>query len=317
MMETRLLGRSGLRLTTLGFGGGPVGHAAGADADRLAQQTVEAAWEAGIRTFDTAPLYGRGNSERRLGAVLCTKPRDQFVLSTKVARFIRSGTVDELVYDYSRDGARIALEQSLERLGLDRADLVLIHDIDRWTHGENQPARFAEALDGAYRALTDLKAAGTVGAIGIGVNEWQVCDAFARRAPIDCVLLAGRHTILERDAAEYFLPYCTAASIGVIVGGPFNSGILATGAVAGATYNYGPVPPLLAGRVGRIEAICLSHGVPLAAAALAYPLLHPAVATVIPGMASAAEVFETTAWARLPVPPELWDALRDADLLRN
>jgi D-threo-aldose 1-dehydrogenase len=243
--------------------------------------------------------------------------REEFVLSTKVGRYFEPGSEDRLVYDYSRDGARRALDQSLTRLGLDRADIVLIHDIDRWTHGECQPARFGEALDGGYRALSDLKGEGVVRAIGIGVNEWQVCDAFVRRAPIDCVLLAGRHTLLEQDAAEYFLPICVEKGVGVIVGGPYNSGILATGVVTGATYNYGSAPPLLADRVRRLEAKCNGYGVPLPVAALAFPLLHPAVATVIPGMVSASEVAGTVAWAATNVPAGLWDELCAAGLIRD
>ncbi len=316
MIATRALGRSALRPTTLGFGGGPAGHLQGVGADQQVETAAAIAWQGGIRYFDTAPLYGRGNSERRLGRFLRTMPRDDFVVSTKVGRYFKE-TADgpQLVYDYSRAGALIAIEQSLERLGLDRIDIALIHDIDRWTHGEAQPARFGEALDGAYHALADLRAEGVVGAIGIGVNEWQVCDAFARRAPIDCVLLAGRHTLIEHAAAEFFLPFCVEEGIGVIVGGPFNSGILATGPVDGATYNYGLAPPLLAARVGEIEAVCAEHGVPLGAAALAYPLLSEAVVTVIPGLASAAEVTEVVAWAAHPIPPALWDALREQGLI--
>ena len=316
MILSRNLGRSPVRVTTLGFGGGAVGHLAGSDAGQQTLDAVATAWESGIRYFDTAPLYGRGRSELRLGAALRMRPREEFVLSTKIGRYVEPGTVDKLVYDYSRDGARRALDQSLERLGLDRADIVLIHDIDRWTFGEHQPTRFGEALDGAYRALSDLKAEGAIRAIGIGVNEWQVCDAFVQRAPIDCVLLAGRHTLIEQDAAEFFLPTCIEKGVGVIVGGPYNSGILATGPVAGATYNYGPAPALLADRVRRLQTLCEAYGVPLPAAALAFPLFHPAVATVVPGMASASDVAETVAWAAKDVPLRLWEALRDAGLIQ-
>ena len=256
----------------------------GRSTDEAAADTVAAAWEAGIRYFDVAPLYGHGRSETRLGRGLAEKPRAEFVLSTKVGRllrppaspnFERHGFIDtpdvEVVYDYSRDGALRSLEESLARLGLERADIVLIHDVDRWTHGDRQPQVFREALDGAYRALADLKAAGVVRAIGIGVNEWQVCRDFALRAPIDCVLLAGRYTLLEQEAAHEFLPLCVERGIGVIVGGPFNSGILATGPAAGAQYNYAPAPPAVLERVARIKGVVEAHGVSLPAAGAGVP----------------------------------------------
>jgi len=298
-----MLGRSGISVTTLGFGGGAIGNLSRAISDEEAAATVGAAWDAGIRTFDTAPLYGHGRSEQRIGHALGQRARCDFVLSTKVGRLLRHpagetfetrGFIDvphlEVVYDYRRDGAQRSVEESLQRLGLDRVDIALIHDIDRWTHGDRQPEIFAEALDGAYRALADLKAQGIVRAVGIGVNEWEVARDVALRVPIDCVLLAGRYTLLEQEARHEFLPLCVEQGIGVIVGGPFNSGILVTGPVAGARYNYAPAPPAVSERVGRIAAITQAHGVPLAAAALAFPLRHPAVSTVIPGLMSAEEV---------------------------
>ena len=192
---------------------------------------------------------------------------------------------------------------------------MLIHDIDRWTHGDDQPKAFAAALDGAYGALADLKAAGTVGAIGLGVNEWQVCRDFAERAPIDCVLLAGRYTLLEQEPAREFLPFCVERGIGVVIGGPFNSGILVTGAVPGAWYNYAPAPPDILDRVRRIEAVAARHGVSLPAAALAFPLRHPAVASVIPGMMTPGEVASAVANARTSILPALWDDLRAEGLV--
>jgi len=205
--ETRTLGRSGVRVTTLGFGGGPVGHLESDDAEAVAGATVDRAWDEGIRYFDTAPLYGLGRSERRLGSALGEHARDEFVVSTKVGRLLRPAGdakgVDrqaplEVVFDYGREGALASFEESLARLKLGRVDILLIHDIDGWTHGDRQPQAFAAALDGAYPILADLKARGLVRAIGIGVNEWRVCRDFAERAAIDCVLLAGRFTLLEQ-----------------------------------------------------------------------------------------------------------------------
>ena len=236
------------------------------------------------------------------------------------AGFDRHGFVDtpdrEIVYDYSRDGALRSLEESLERLKLDRVDVVLIHDIDRWTHGDEQPRRFAEALDGAYRALADLKAAGTIRAIGLGVNEWQVCRDFALRVPVDCFLLAGRYTLLEQESAEEFLPLCVERGIGVVIGGPFNSGILVTGPVPDAQYNYAPAPEPIRERARRLEAACRRHGVPLAAAALRFPLRHPAVAAVIPGLMTPDEVRWAAANLATLIPDALWSELAREGLVR-
>ena len=312
-MAARKLGRGGPSLTTIGFGGGPAGWLTGETADATASAAIEAAWVAGIRYFDTAPYYGYGNSERRLGGVLRSKPRADFVVSSKVGRLIKPrfeshNSAGQIVYDYSRDGALRSIEASLSRLGLDRIDIALIHDIDTWTHGEQQPTHFAAARDGAYRALADLKAEGHIAAIGLGVNEWQVCRDFAKSVPIDCCLLAGRLTLLEQNAAENFLPFCEREGIGLIIGGPFNSGILATGAIAGAQYNYAPAPADILARVRRLEAICKRYGVGLAAAALAYPLRFAAVTSVIPGMASAAEVGMMRTHCTT-IPAGLWDEL--------
>lgn len=318
--QTRQLGRARLRLTSLGFGGGPVGWRDTADVEEEAQSLLGSAWAAGVRYFDTAPYYGYGDSERRLGRFLTGQKRNDFVLSTKVGRLIRprfSGdrSPEKIVFDYSRDGSLRSIEESLQRLGLERVDIVLIHDIDRYTHKERQPQRFREALGGAYRALADLKEQGVVRAIGLGVNEWQVCRDFARQVPIDCFLLAGRHTLLEQEAQQEYLPEALERGIGVIVGGPYNSGVLASGAVPGALYDYAPAPAWVLERVGRIEAVCARFGVPLQAAALAFPFLHPAVTTVIPGMATVEELGKTLNLAGAAVPDELWATLAGEGLV--
>jgi D-threo-aldose 1-dehydrogenase len=309
----RTLGRSGLRLTSLGFGGGPVGWRQTPDADGAAEALLDDAWRAGIRYYDTAPFYGYGDSERRLGRSLARHARDDYILSTKVGRLIRPGHADErgapVVFDYSHAGTLRSIEESLERLGIGRIDIALIHDIDA-THGEAQPRRFREALDGAYPALADLKAQGAIRAIGLGVNEWPVCEAFAREVPVDCVLLAGQHSLLRQEALARFLPFCAQRGIGVIIGGPFNSGILASGPVPGALFDYAPASLEIRARVRRIAAVCARYGVALPAAALAFTLRHPAVSAVIPGFADAQELSAGLDWARAAVPDGLWKALR-------
>ena len=316
-------------LPRVGFGGAPLGNLYAPIPEPEAVAAVAAAYDAGVRYFDTAPLYGRGLSERRIGEALRGRPRDSFRISTKVGRLLREvpgRPVDgasrdlpalEVVYDYSEDGALRSLEASLERLSLDRVDTLFIHDIDRWTHGAAQPARFAEAMQGAYRALRRLRGEGTVTHIGVGVNEWEVCQQAAEAGDFDGFLLAGRYTLLEQEALQSFLPLCQRRGLFVVIGGPFNSGILATGAVAGATYDYRPAPPDILARVGRIETVCRRHRVPLAAAALQFPLAHPAVRAVIPGARSAAEVRQNLKLLRTPLPAALWDDLRSAALLRS
>jgi D-threo-aldose 1-dehydrogenase len=322
-------GRPDFLLDRIGFGGAPLGNLFTPIPEPDAIRAVTAAYEAGIRYFDTAPLYGRGRSEHRIGAALRSRPRDSFRISTKVGRLLRPTTgrpkddaaytdvpAFEVEYDYSEDGALRSLEASLERLGMDRVDTLFIHDIDRWTHGDAQPARFQEALTGAYRALRRLRAQGVVSAIGVGVNEWEVCQQAAESGEFDGFLLAGRYTLLEQEALASFLPLCERRGLFVVIGGPFNSGILATGAVEGATYNYRPAPPEIRARVARIEAVCRRHAVPLAAAALQFPLAHPAVRSVIPGARSADEVRTNLALLRVPIPVALWTDLRESGLLR-
>jgi D-threo-aldose 1-dehydrogenase len=317
----------GARLGPLGFGGAPLGNLFQPVAEAEAEATIDGAWAEGIRYFDTAPLYGHGLSERRLGRALSRRPRSDFIISTKVGRLLRpaDSAVDggvyrdipafEAVYDYSYDGALRSVEASLERLGLDRVDILYIHDIDRWTHGEDQPARYAEAMQGAYRALRRLRDEGVVAAIGLGVNEWEVCERAAREAEFDCFLLAGRYTLLEQAALASFLPLCVERSIWIALGGPFNSGILATGARPGATYNYAPAPPEVLERVARLEAVCRRHGTPLAAAALQFPLAHPVIRCVVAGARSVAEVEQNRALLDKKIPPDLWAELKAEGLI--
>jgi D-threo-aldose 1-dehydrogenase len=316
---SRLLARAG----PLGLGGAPLGNLYAPLADEEAQRTVEEAWRLGLRYFDTAPLYGHGLSEQRLGRALRGKPRDAFVLSTKVGRLLspdpappveRDGYVRGLPmaprFDYSHDGALRSIEQSLERLGLSRIDIVFIHDIDRHTHGAAaQPARFREAMDGAYRALERLRHEGVVGAIGIGVNEWEVCRDALAEGDFDCLMLAGRYTLLDDSAGRELVPLCLARGVKLVLAGVFNSGILASGATPGAHFHYRPAPAAVRARVDRIAATCARFGVALPAAALRFALDCPCAAAVVVGARSAGEIAQSVAHAHAPVPAALWDAL--------
>jgi D-threo-aldose 1-dehydrogenase len=327
--DTRKLGRTGLRVSQIGFGGAPLGNLFAALSEADAASAVGSAFAAGIRLFDTAPLYGHGLSEHRIGAALRHCRRDDFVLATKVGRLLRpdasaaGGQYRDILpfaahFDYSYDGVLRSVEDSLQRLGLARIDIVHIHDVDVWTH-KSQTAtdeRFAEAMGGGYRALMRLREEKAIGAIGVGVNEWQACQRFAEAGDFDCFLLAGRYTLLEQAALDSFLPLCVARDIAIIIGGPFNTGILATGPVPGATYNYQPAVPEVMERVGRIETVCRRHGVALASTALQFPLHHPAVASVIPGARSPAEIAANLATFERKVPAALWAELKAAGLLR-
>ena len=280
-------------------------------ADDEAHRVVEAAWQAGIRFFDTAPLYGHGLAEQRLGAVLRAKPREEFVLATKVGRLLRADAPPEPgqaykgvppvnpTYDFSYDGVMRSVEESLARLGLDRVDVLHIHDPDE---------HFEEALAGAYRALDRLRAEGTIRAVGAGMNQAEMLVRFGREADFDCFLLAGRYTLLDRTGAAELLPLCVEKSIAIIAGGVFNSGILANPR-PGTTFNYQQAPPELVDRALRMEEICARHGVELKAAAIQFPLRHPAVASVLTGCRSVREVEENVRMFQAPIPSSLWDEL--------
>ncbi len=329
---TRPLGRTRLPVCQMGFGAAPLGNLYASFSDEEARATVTAAYEAGIRLFDTAPLYGYGLSEHRIGEALRWQPRDSYVLSTKVGRLLRAedpAKIDgglfertlpfEPYYDYSYDGVMRSVEHSLQRLALQRIDILLIHDVDHWTHGEPAAVdrRFAEVMEGGYRAMIELREQGVVSAIGAGVNEWEMCQRFAEAGDFDCFLLAGRYTLLEQESLDTFLPLCVERGIGIIIGGPLNTGILATGAVEGAYYNYAPAPPEIMEQVAKIEAVCQRHAVPLATAALQFPLHHPAVSTVIPGARTPEEISRNIETFTVEVPSDLWAELKAEGLLRE
>jgi D-threo-aldose 1-dehydrogenase len=331
-MRTLRTAAGPLPFTELGFGGAPLGNLYAPITEAASDATLEAAWQAGVRVFDTAPLYGFGLSEERFGRVLGGKPREAFVLSTKIGRLLRdaaSGEVPQVGFhdtpqrtfdfDYSYDGVMRSLESSLGRLRVDRVDILLVHDVDVFTHTsrEASDARIRELFDhGGYKALDELRASGTIRAMGAGVNEWEICQTLAGLGDFDVFLLAGRYTLLEQDALETFLPLCERRAIGIILGGPFNSGILASGAVPGAWYNYAPAPPAILERVARIEGVCRAHGVGLAEAALQFVLAHPAVKTVIPGANSAEQVRANAQLLRARIPAAFWSDLKSAGLVR-
>jgi D-threo-aldose 1-dehydrogenase len=320
---------SKLRGTTgLGFGGAPLGNLYTALDEATAAQALDAAWQVGLRYFDTAPLYGQGLSEERMGRALAGKPRGEYFISTKVGRVLvpsqaplaeQDGYVAGLPFsarfDYSGEGAQRSLEDSLRRMGLDRIDVVYIHDIDRATHGGQQPQRFAEAMDGAYPALARLRSEGVIGAIGLGVNEWEVCEQALAHADFDCFMLAGRYTLLDQSARESLLPKCREKGVRLVLGGVYNSGILATGAVAGARYDYQPAGPAVLARTRELESACRWHGVPLRAAALQFALACPEAAAVVVGARSPHEVSDAAAMARWPIPGALWEELQLRGLL--
>jgi len=328
----RSMGKCGLEVTQLGFGGAPLGNMYEAFSDDQARATVRAAWDAGVRLYDTAPLYGYGLSEHRLGEALRWEDRDGYVLSTKIGRHLKptdrrridGGIFErtlpfEPVYDYSYDGVKREFEDSLQRLGLESIDILLIHDVDIWTHGSQaeMDRRFDEVMAGGYHAMVEMREQGLIKAIGVGVNEWQACQRFAEAGDFDCFLLAGRYTLLEQESLDSFLPLCTERGIGIILGGPYNTGILATGAVEGAYYNYAPAPPEIMDKVARIEAVCRRHSVPLASAALQFPLGHPAVACLIPGARRPEEIALTVETLGVDIPADLWAELKAEKLIRE
>jgi len=327
------IGNGGLAFTELGFGAAPIGNLYRAISDEAAQAILTAAWDAGVRYFDTAPLYGLGLSETRLNQFLRGKPRDEYVVSTKVGRLLRPcrpgeerDTVGKFfdvparkeVFDYSHDGVMRSFEASLERLGLDRVDILYAHDLDIFTHrgAEAMQARIDEFMAGGYAALRRLRDEGVIRAFGAGVNEWEPCQMLAERGDFDLFLLAGPYTLLDQSSLDTFLPLAAARGIGVVIGAPYNSGVLATGARRGAWYKYEPAPQWVLDRVARMQAVCDRHGVRLVDAAFQFPLRHPAVVSVIPGGQAVPEVQSNAQAARAQVPDALWADLKAEGLLR-
>jgi D-threo-aldose 1-dehydrogenase len=328
--ERLVLGRTGLKVTRLGLGAASIGGLFEAVSDADAVATIEHAWDIGIRLFDMAPLYGYGNAERRMGMALAGRLRDDFVLSTKVGRLVRPtaeiapgadidrqrfGDRDDafyvgtgpvrIVFDYSADGVRRSIEESLERLGLDRIDVALIHDPDD---------HWQAAIDEAYPALHRLREEGVIRAIGAGMNQSAMLARFAREGDFDVFLVAGRYTLLDQEALPELLPLCVERGIGVFVGGVMNSGVLANPR-AGSRFNYTPAPAEVVERARRLAEVCERHAVPLRAAAIQFPLAHPAVRSLIAGVRRIDHLDEYPALMRRSIPDDLWADLRSEGLI--
>lgn len=320
-----------IKFTEMGFGTAPIGNLLRTVSDKDAQATLETAWKAGMRYFDTAPLYGAGLSETRLNQFLRGKPRGQYIVSTKVGRLLQVSPPKERlgigkffdipsrreIYDYTYDGIMRSLEFSLERLGLDSVEILFVHDIDIFNHGtaEARDAHVETLMKSGYNALVKLRDEKVIKAFGGGINEWEVAEILTRRGDFDIFLLAGRYTLLEQKALASFLPLCEERGIGIVLGGPYNSGILATGAGPGAVYNYARAPKDILDRVRRIEAVCKRHKVKLPEAALRFPLAHPCVVSVIPGGITPAQVKLNVKTLSAKIPKALWRDLKAAGLM--
>lgn len=306
-------------MTRLGLGGAPLGGLFRDVAEDAAVAIVRRALELGLKLFDTAPLYGHGKSEQRMGRALAGIPIGSRVLATKVGRLlvpVEPGKLepDEFdnpapfkpVFDFSYEGTMKSFEASLKRLGVERIDILHIHDPDD---------HYEEAIQGAYRALADLRRQGMIRAVGAGMNQAEMLARFAREGDFECFLLAGRYTLIDHTALKELLPLCVEKRIGIIIGGPYNSGVLATGVQPGAKFNYADVPSWVVERVRKVEAVCARHNVPMKAAALQFPLAHRAVAAVIPGARSVGELEENFRLLSRPIPADFWADLRKEKIL--
>jgi D-threo-aldose 1-dehydrogenase len=315
--ELAPLGRTALQVTRLSFGTAPLGNLFEAVTDADAQAALESTWTSGIRFYDTAPLYGHGLAEARLGRFLRDKPRDSYTLASKVGRLLRADATPEPgqsyvdvppvnpVFDFSYEATLRSVEESLQRLGLDRVDVLHIHDPDD---------HFEEALKGAYPALDRLRSEGVIGAVGAGMNQWQMLSRLAREADFDCFLLAGRYTLLDQSAWAELMPLAEERGIAIIAAGVFNSGVLADPR-PNSRFNYQPAPRELIAKARQIEAVCARHGVPLKTAAVQFPRAHAAVPTVLIGSRSAAQVEENVDGFEAAVSPQLWQELKAEGLL--
>jgi len=323
-------GRTDLEVTPFAFGTAPIGNFARPIDEATSDGMIQAAWDAGVRYYDTAPMYGHGLSELRCGHSLRWKERDDFVLSTKVGRLLKpakrsqidfspwnNAAANEMVFDYSYDGTMRSFEDSLQRLALERIDICFIHDIDVFTRGAEQPEVFRQAMDGTWKALSELRDQGLVKAIGVGVNEWEVCYEALKQRDFDSFLLAGRYTLLEQESLDKFLPLCVERNAAVVIGGGFNSGILATGAIEGARYNYAPAPAEILDRVRKIEQVCRDYDVPLPAAAMQFVTAHPAIPSFIAGTRTVEQLQKNLGWFSHEIPGDFWVELKKQGLLRE
>jgi len=331
-LPKRRVGKTKLEVTTLGLGGAPMGGFRATIPETEAVALTDAGYDAGIRYFDTSPYYGYGRSELRMGAALREKPREEFVISTKIGRILHAMKPGEKppadfranglpgfapVFDYSYDGVMRSLEHSHLRLGLAKIDIALVHDVDFWTTKDRDVLnqRFKTVMDSGFKALDELRKAGIISAIGVGINESDTSLRFIKAGDFDCMLLAGRYTLLEQGALAEFLPECVKRNVSVILGGPYNSGILTGGVRDDATHDYAQAPAPLIDKARRIEAICKRHGAELGAAAMQFPLFHPALCAVIPGALTVREVRQNVERMSVKIPRELWSELKREKLL--
>lgn len=331
--HNRKLGKTGVSATQLGFGGAQIGDMFVKVSNAEADQVIQATYDAGIRYFDTSAWYGRGLSEHRLGQFLRNQPRDSFVLSTKVGRVLyrpanpETFTINDSIgglqfeyrWDFTYDGILRSYEDSLLRLGMNRVDLLLIHDLDITEHGSKEAVdrHFKDLCDSGWKALEELRSSGEIKGIGAGINIVGMIPRFLENFDIDLFLIAMPYTLLDQDALDGDLPMCAERGVGVVVGAPFCSGILAAGAAKGATYNYAAASESVLTKVGRIQAACERHEVPLTAAALQFPLGHRSVASVIPGVYTVEQVKENVRLMGIEIPSQLWDELKAEGLLHK
>ena len=331
-MTTERLGTTSLRVSKLGFGAAPLGGFRGKILESDVEATLVMAYGGGINLFDTSPFYGYGRSEHRIGHFLRELPRKSFVLSTKVGRWLKpldqkspplnlrqGGLRFQPCFDYSADGTMRSLEQSIMRLGIPEIDIIYIHDVDVFTHGTAEAAdgRYKEAMEGCYPALEKLRSEGVIKAIGVGLNETERSLRFVRDTDIDCILLAGRYTLLEQEPLDELLPACMKHDISIVLGGPYNSGVLATGLTDDAKYDYGDVPNRIGVKVKQLQLACQRHSVDLIAAALQFPLAHPTVVSVIPGAMNTAEQQANMSAMRDEISADFWQDLKDSNLIRE
>ncbi|CKI10616.1 aldo/keto reductase [Mycolicibacterium smegmatis] len=327
---TRTHARSGLTFTAIGYGGAPIGNFNGTFTELEALAMVDQSWDQGIRYFDTAPGYGNGLSEHRLGQALRQHNRSEYVLSSKVGRVLTpmigapAGNGDYLdippfvaTYDYSYDGVMRAVEQSMQRMLTDRFDALFIHDCDVYTHGDAQPEYFRQAIVSGFPALEMLRDQGVVQAIGFGVNETDVMLDAVKAVDVDICLLAGRYTLLEQQPLDDLLPLCEDRGVGIVLGGVYNSGVLATGAVDGARFNYGPAPADILDKTRALESVCNEFEVPLPAVALQFAYAHPVVTSVCLGARNPGQQARNADLFGTEIPVDLWDELRSRRLIRE
>jgi D-threo-aldose 1-dehydrogenase len=328
--DTKVNARSGLTFTALSYGGAPIGNFNGVFSDADAQDMVSQAWDQGIRYFDTAPGYGNGLSEHRLGHALRRRDRKELVLSTKVGRVL-TPTLDApstngqyldipsfvAGYDYSYDGVMRAVEQSMQRMLTDHFDALFIHDCDRYTHGSAAPELFHQAIVSAFPALESLREQEVVKAIGFGINETDLMIEAIKSTDVDVCLLAGRYTLLEQEPLDELFPICEQQGVGIVLGGVYNSGILATGPISGARFNYAPADATILARARQLQDVCRRHDVPLAAVALQFAYAHPVVVSACIGARDEKQQTRNAKLFESSVPGELWDDLRAADLIRS